>query len=125
LMNFIKFWMKLFLPFLSIALLFVACKRENSSPQWDVELLTPLIKTSLTANNLVADSLTSIASDGAISLVYDHDIYSTPVDSIFKIKDTVLSNFQTAPFPFILDTNFTFPTPATDFSLNLGSIELT
>jgi len=123
--------MKNILRFLLVAvvvatagILYSGCKRENSSPQWDVELLAPLIKSSLTADKILPDSLTHINPDGAVWLVYDHDVYSTPVDSVFKIKDTVLSNVFHLDVPFDSLPSLPFGVPANPFYLDLKSIEL-
>ena len=55
--------------FIILFLFFASCKKESIHPEWDVNLLSPIAKTKLTLNQIVADSLLQVNSDSSISLV--------------------------------------------------------
>src|ERR1041385_1532897 len=118
-----KFFLRILILITIVTAAFIACRRENDKPTWDVELLAPLVKTSLTAANIFPDSLTSIAPKGAMSLVYDKDIYSTPADSVFKIQDTTIWTFQPNYFPDTIPPGFYLPFSPT-FDLTIHGVEL-
>src|SRR6188768_3797584 len=110
--------MKSFIKLLFILLLFSTCKKENDSPQWDVAILAPLFKTTLTVSDLVPDSLTHVEPDGAVTLVLDSNIYSTPLDSVFKIEDTLQTTIFTSPGVINLQPGFVFYSQPNDLNLD-------
>ena len=80
-----------------LLLLFVlqlACKKENDRPQWDVAVKGPILKASLTLDNLIADSLQHTNPDGSLSIVFDSDVFKLDPDSLFKIPDTTLNTLN-------------------------------
>jgi len=117
--------MKTFFKFLFILLFFAACKKENDSPQWDVAILAPLFKTTLGVSDLVPDSLTHVDPDGAVTLVLDSNIYSTPLDSVFKIEDTLQTTIYISPGLINLQPGFVFYSQPNDLDLDLNNVELT
>jgi hypothetical protein len=100
---------KFLLPVLfGIALFgFISCKKENKNPQWDVDIVAPLFKTSLSVNNLLADSLYQVAPDGAVNIIYTSNAYSPPVDSLFQFRDTLIPTSYSAPVPVSLNAGTT------------------
>ncbi len=113
------------LAFLLFIILFLTtCKKENDSAQWDVNLLTPIFKASLTVNDIIGDSLSLTAPDGAVTLVFDSNIYSTPLDSVFQIKDTLQSTIFSSPGFITLTPGFTFYSQPNDLDLDLQNVEL-
>ncbi len=68
----------------------VACKRQIERPQWDVDLLAPLIKSTINIKSLVADSTYILDKDRSIILVFKQ-----PLDS-FSLKG--LDTFRIDPF---------------------------
>lgn len=71
---------------------FVFSCRKNSGPSWDVQALAPLIKTSLSINNLVTNSsLITNPTDSTVTLVFNDSLYNFTLDSLLKIRDTTLS----------------------------------
>jgi len=73
-----------------IALLFQNCKKEATSPSWDVGILAPIIKTTLSIDNLVNDTLTQTGPDSLISIVYNSEMYTMALDSIIELPDTTI-----------------------------------
>lgn len=116
--------MKRIASLLLIVLLFTTCKKENDSAQWDVNILTPIFKASLGVNDLIADSFTQVAPDGAVTLVFDSTIYTTPLDSVFEIKDTLQTSLFVSPGNITLTPGFVFYSQPNEISLDLNSVEL-
>jgi len=71
--------------------LFFSCKKENLHPQWDVNLLSPIAKTKLTLNQVVADSLININADSSVSLVYQTNLSEITLDTIANLPDTSIT----------------------------------
>ncbi len=65
-----------------------SCKKEFSDPNWDIDILAPLMKTSLTIDKIIDDSLTSVNTDSLVSLIYQDEIYRFNLDTMFNIPDT-------------------------------------
>ncbi|GAB5538657.1 MAG: hypothetical protein Salg2KO_07600 [Salibacteraceae bacterium] len=65
----------------ALIVLVSACRRELKPPTVENEVLTPILKTQLTINQIVADSLSSEAEDGLISLVYRNVLYEAQLDA--------------------------------------------
>lgn len=83
--NSIKFLACLFL------LTIFSCKRELKRPQWDVNMLVPLLKTNLSIANMLADSLKKVNGDSSVSIIYQTGLYNIALDSFVKLPDTILS----------------------------------
>ncbi|MFH2095334.1 MAG: hypothetical protein ABIJ16_06505 [Bacteroidota bacterium] len=70
------------------SVIFLSCKKEFDDPNWDVDLLAPLMKSTLTIDEIIADSIRSEASDNSVSLIYQEEIYRFNLDSLYGIPDT-------------------------------------
>jgi len=78
--------------FLVVLFIFLgSCKKEDVHPQWDVSVLSPIAKTHLTLNQIVADSLVHVNSDSTISLVYQTKLADIRLDTIAKLPDTSIN----------------------------------
>ena len=69
-------------------LLFTFCRREFDNASWDVGLMAPIVKTSLSLEDLIPDSVSNISGDSLISLVYQKEIYQLGMDSFLNMPDT-------------------------------------
>ena len=116
--------MKRTLCFLLAAFLLTTCKKENDSTQWDINVLSPLFKITLGVSDLIGDSLTQVAPDGSVTLVFDSNIYSTPVDSIFRIEDTLQNALYASPAVYTLTPGFIFYSQPSEIDLDLSNVEL-
>ncbi len=67
-----------------------SCKKESDQPSWDVDILAPLISSSMTINNLVSDTLIKINPDSTVNLVYTSSLINYSADSLAQIRDTNL-----------------------------------
>lgn len=79
-------------------LLLASCRKENSKPQWDVDLLVPLVKTTLTIRDLVPDSLLEADADGALTLVYRDELFGVDLDTLLDVPDTSITYSYVLPF---------------------------
>lgn len=76
---------------LTLLMLVFACRKELERPQWDTQVLMPLVKTSLSIKDILKDTTSyRIASDSSIVLVYKQQLDSFSLD--------VLDTFSVAPF---------------------------
>jgi hypothetical protein len=67
----------------------ISCRKNPGSASWDVDVAAPLINSSLTINNILADSLLQVNPDSSINIVYNNTLYSFYIDSLFVIPDTI------------------------------------
>lgn len=106
---------------LSIALL-AGCRKEPSAPQWDVDLVAPLITTSMTIGDIVPDSLLSVGGDGSVSVLYTTQLFSLALDTVLTAPDTSFRYTYALPFPgpveFAPGATFTTDNDVTTFELD-------
>lgn len=109
---------------LSLILLF-SCKRKEDT-SWDVAVISPVVKTTITIDDLVADSILSIRPDN--SVVLDYNFSFSPVEDqfFFKIPDTTLKQVYGFPFlsPVSLSPGFQFISDPAENSLNLNDAKI-
>lgn len=74
---------------LLLALIATSCKKEKTS--WDADFTIPIAQTTLSLNNIIADSLIATDANNHVSISYNTDIFNYNIDSIIKIPDTVTS----------------------------------
>jgi hypothetical protein len=98
----LKKYIKYCLAFLAVAAAF-SCKKENKNPQWDIEVLAPIFKLSLTVDHILADSITQVSPEGAVTIVYSTNAYNPPVDSLFQFADTLITTAGSVPVPVVLN----------------------
>jgi hypothetical protein len=75
---------------------FSSCKKENKNPEWDVNILSPIFKATLTVKNILADTLYT-TPDGRVNIIFTSNGYSPPVDSLFQFHDTLIASSFVAP----------------------------
>lgn len=97
----VAFWGVLFLSTST------GCRKDDPA-SWDVDLAAPLLTSRLTLNDLVPDSLQSIAPDGAVTLVYSSDLFAVDLDTLLGLPDTSF----VYPYAFPLVGNDVFNLPA-------------
>jgi len=79
-----------------MALVFViSCRRED--PSWDLDLTAPIAYGSLTIDDLIADSLTSVGADGSVRITYHSVVPGINADTLFNIPDTTILNSYSLP----------------------------
>ena len=76
------------------------CKKESTHPQWEIEVLGPLVHASLGIDELLADTSIEKLSDGAMIVNYDTTFSDFNIDSIYKVTDTTIATYVIfPPFP--------------------------
>ena len=64
-----------------------SCKRNSQDPLWNVDLLTPLVKASLTMNNIVKDtSFIKKNADNSITIVNRQELSRITLDSLVTLN---------------------------------------
>jgi hypothetical protein len=103
---------------------FISCRKELK-PSWDVNILAPLVKTTLTINNIIPDSLIQKNDDNTLALVLQSSLTSFSSSLIFQIPDTTLDTTLWL-FPATLSPCSTIIPPTNDATTyNLNDVQLT
>ncbi len=109
---------------LAIALFF-SCKRKEDT-SWDVDVISPVVKTTLTIDDLVADSILSINPDNSVVLDYKFSFSPVEDEFFFKIPDTALKEAYGFPFlsPISLSPGFQFISDPAENSFDLNDAKI-
>lgn len=108
----------------SYFLLLLSCRKEIK-PSWDVDILAPLLKTTLDINNIIPDSLIQQNADNSLSVVLQEDLTSSSSDIIFQVPDTTLDTTIWL-FPSIVYPCSTIVPPVNDETkYDLNDVQLT
>jgi len=111
---------------LTMVFLFFSCQKDFERPNWDVDLLSPLVKTSLTLAHLLPDSTLQTNPDKSLKLVYQTNIFDIDMDSLFQIPDTTMTETFSLTLPSILNPGDFFYSTSREFNLNVNNgVELT
>lgn len=79
----------------SLLLLMVwGCKKEKTT--WDADFTVPIAQTTLSINQLIADSLLTTDVNNHLTIVYQSRLLNYDIDSVVNIPDTVTSYSITA-----------------------------
>jgi len=90
------------------------CRKEGTRPQWDVDLLAPLVRTALTIRDVLPDSVLTIGAAGSLTLLYRTDLFVLDLDTLLNAPDTSFIYAYVLPLPDSLN----FPPGTTFFSEN-------
>jgi hypothetical protein len=103
---------------LSVFFLF-SCRKDFERPNWDVDLLAPLVKTSFNLEDILPDSVLVTNPDTSLKIVYQESILDVGVDSLFKIPDTTITDTYTVPVASIVAPGGSFYSEAEEYALNI------
>ncbi len=89
------------------ALCLFSCKHEIERPQWDVEILVPLVHTKMNINNILSDSNLNVSesSEGFINLIYEENFVDINFDTLIKIDavaDEQIHTLDSAKFADVI-----------------------
>lgn len=98
---------------LACMVLMPACRKEPQTSTWDVDVVAPLIKTTLTLADLVPDSMLSADAQGNLSILYTDELFSLSLDTVLTAPDTSFQYAYVLPVPGPVS----FP-PGTVFNTN-------
>lgn len=76
-----------------------SCRKESDRPTWDIDLLAPVLRTSFTLRDLVADSLIRTDADGEVTLVYNGELFDVDLDTVLTAPDTSFFYRYALPLP--------------------------
>ena len=93
--------------FVSLFLLVYSCKKEGP-PQWDVSVLSPLIKTSMGIDKIVPDSLLQTNPDNSLAIVFDNTLYNFSLDSLIEIPDSITTQTFQSPISALIQPGMQF-----------------
>ncbi len=111
---------------IAILFVFTTCKKEKAFPSWDTDVLSPLLKSTLTLKDLLTDSLLKENPDSSLKLIYHSGFYSLVIDSLLTIPDTSLK-YVYPPFPisyYHLDSNEIVMSNIGTTNFNMGNVLL-
>ncbi len=77
----------------------LGCRKESNRPKWDVDVLLPLITTTLSIGDLVADSLLVVDPDGSVTLLYQSELFAVSLDTVLLADDTTFFYPGVIPVP--------------------------
>ncbi len=100
------------------------CCKKHDDTSWDIDVLSPLIKTTLNIGNMVADSLLQTNPDNSLSIVYENTLFELSLDTLVQIPDTAFSDtlyLLSLPFP----PNVPIPVVSDEIKFNFNGPELT
>lgn len=103
------------------------CKKDREPPQWDLDLVAPLAKTTMTIGDLIPDSILSTDQNGNISIVYSSTLFSLSLDTVLTAPDTSFRYAYALPFPgpVQFQPGYTFNTNDDVTQFNLDGLSLT
>ena len=101
------------------------CKKENPHPQWDIEVIGPLLHSTLGIGQLVGDSSIETLAGGTQVLNYDTVFSNFNIDSLYQVADTTIPTVVIFPqFPSIIHRNTPFSSNNNNIKLGIGSVQL-
>jgi hypothetical protein len=98
-----------------------SCRKDFERPNWDVDLLAPLVKSTLTLDDLLPDSTIQVNPDTSLKLVYQTNIFDIDMDSLFKIPDTTIVDVYSFPLSLIAAPGNSFYSNAEELKLNISN----
>ncbi|HRN42395.1 MAG TPA: hypothetical protein PK649_10030, partial [Vicingus sp.] len=100
--------MRFFLTTILLLTIALSCRKAIEKPTWDVDVIAPLVNTTLNINQLLPSNVLETNSDSSLKIVYSTDIFDIDVDSLFKIPDTTITEIYTVPLNLIADPGDAF-----------------
>lgn len=97
------------------------CRKDDAKPQWDVDILAPLVQTTFTIRDVLPDSVLVAGDAGALTLLYSSDLFVLELDTLLTAPDTSFVYPYALPLPDSLNfppsTTFLSENDVTEFDL--------
>jgi len=74
-----------------------SCRKNDTGPSWDVDVLAPLLRAELSLQNIIADSLISVDPDSALTIAYNGTVYRFNLDTLINIPDESIQQTFISP----------------------------
>lgn len=113
-----RFWV-----FPVLFLVFFGCRKPTSA-NWDVDVVLPLVNSSLNIKNFIGDSIFATDNTGLLYLNINREIANIKLDSLLKLEaTTVVENFPVPAFvPTTLQPGVLFTQlPTSPLQFNIGN----
>ncbi len=110
--------------FFLCAVYFIAC-RKQMNPSWDVDVLTPLVKSTLNINNIIPDSILQHNPNNSLDIVYRSSLTSFSSNTLFAIPDTTLDTSYVSFFNVQILPGQPIFSKANTVKYSLGGAQLT
>jgi len=110
------------LYFLSLIMLGLSCRKEPIS--WNSDWSLVLIQDTLNLNNLVADSILDINTDGSYNLVINRDLLNLNMEDIVVIPDTLIEHNVNIPVSVSVPPGTQFIDQIEDNNFDFGGLQL-
>lgn len=94
-MGFRTTYIIIFIAFITVSL--GSCRKSIEKPSWDVEMVAPVVRTTLTLGDILPDSLTTVNPDSSIILSFDNTVYRFSLDTLVDVPDTTINFSYTTP----------------------------
>ena len=106
----------------TIAIIVVfSCRKDIKQTNWDVDLLAPLITTTLTLDNLLPDSILQTNPDTSLTLIYQTNIIDLEIDSLVKIPNVNISDTFNPPISLIVQPGFSLTSQDREEQINVSN----
>jgi hypothetical protein len=102
--------------------LFPSCQPDDDQSGWEIELYTPLIRTSLDITDLINDTLIDTEPDSSLKVVYITDLYDLSVDTLVGFNDTSVTKSYKLDSISMFDQTITYPVSLGQIAQNAGTI---
>ncbi len=112
---------------ITLSLALASCRKDVDPPKWDLGIVAPLAKTTLTIGDLVPDSILTSGPGGSVSILYNSTLFSLSLDTVLTAPDTSFRYAYALPFPgpVQFQPGATFNTNDDVTSFNLDELALT
>jgi hypothetical protein len=107
----------------ALTLFIFSCKRDEEKTGWETNIVTPLLKSSLTIDDIISDTLLhSDCDDCLLKVVYENHLYKMSLDSLFDIPDTGVTKNYNLDSISLYTTTVSYPVSLGQICLNSGII---
>lgn len=101
-----------------------SCKQDADNAEWNIDVLAPVLTTTLTLQDLVDDSLLISNPDSSLKLVYANDFSNLVIDTLLSIPDTTVVNLLSLPLSTTLQPGLDLITVNTETRYALKDAQL-
>lgn len=108
-----------------LMIVLAGCRRDPAGPRWDVDLVAPVVNTSLSIADVVPDSLLEVGADGDLTLVYRSELFGLKLDTVLTGPDTSFTYALVMPISGNLPAGFVFPATNDITRFDLDDLALT
>ena len=111
---------RLIVPIFAVIILFFSCRKPTNA-NWDVDLVIPVVNSSLNIKNFLSDTIFKADNTGLLHLVVNREIASIKLDSLLNLPDTTINQSFPVFFSTTVAPGFSIPLlPTTDLTFNIG-----